>query len=51
MQSATIPANQAARLAALREHGASRIIIKPFRARAVIDVIADLGKAARVPMA
>jgi DNA-binding NarL/FixJ family response regulator len=35
-------------LAALRDFGVSRIIIKPFRARAVIDAIADLGKAVRL---
>jgi DNA-binding NarL/FixJ family response regulator len=34
-------------LNALRNFGVSRIIIKPFRARAVIDAIAELGKAAR----
>lgn len=34
-------------LASLRMYGVSRIILKPFRARAVIDTIAELGRAAR----
>lgn len=33
-------------LNSLRGYGVSRIIIKPFRARAVIDAIAELGKVA-----
>lgn len=34
-------------LASLRSYGVNRVIIKPFRARAVIDAIVELGKSAR----
>ena len=36
----------AALLAALRDYGVARVILKPFRARAVIDAIAELGQVA-----